>query len=244
MGTQLEKTTTPQPSWLNIMGEILLVFSPALVLINVTSSWAGSDPVRKFGVIWIVNMIILLIVWLFVKRRNQSWAELGLTFNWPGWKEGAKIFGLSLIVFVFGIAAYLSGPLLLSGFMDAPESADFTRYEYMKDNPVGLIVSLLGVYIVSSFGEEVVFRAFLIDRISTMTRSTGISTVLAVIFSSLLFGIFHYEWGLMGVVQTTMMGLAMGISYVVLKRKLWVLILAHAYMDTLLLVGLYMASNS
>ena len=35
----------------------------------------------------------------------------------------------------------------------------------------------------------------------------------------------------------------LGICYIKLKKRLWILILAHAYMDTLLMVQLYLASN-
>jgi membrane protease YdiL (CAAX protease family) len=38
------------------------------------------------------------------------------------------------------------------------------------------------------------------------------------------------------------MGMALAIAYVVTRRNLWSLILAHAYMDTLLLVQLYNAT--
>ena len=47
----------------------------------------------------------------------------------------------------------------------------------------------------------------------------------------------------MGVAQTTFMGLALGICYIKLKKRLWILILAHAYMDTILMVQMYLASN-
>jgi membrane protease YdiL (CAAX protease family) len=37
------------------------------------------------------------------------------------------------------------------------------------------------------------------------------------------------------------MGLALGVSYLVVGRNLWVTILAHAYMDTILMVQMYLA---
>ena len=36
------------------------------------------------------------------------------------------------------------------------------------------------------------------------------------------------------------MGLALGIAYLRLKRNLWVTVLAHAYMDTILFVQMYL----
>jgi membrane protease YdiL (CAAX protease family) len=49
-----------------------------------------------------------------------------------------------------------------------PESADMSNYEYFYDSIFMLILTLIGVYIVSSFGEEVIYRAFLINRISEL----------------------------------------------------------------------------
>ena len=35
------------------------------------------------------------------------------------------------------------------------------------------------------------------------------------------------------------MGVALGASYLAVKRNLWVIILAHAYMDTILVLQMY-----
>ena len=91
--------------------------------------------------------------------------------------------------------------------------------------------------------EEVVYRAFLINRISELGQGTKTATIIAVILSSIIFGLVHYEWGPMGIVQTGFMGLALGFCYIKLKRRLWILILAHAYMDTILMVKMYLSSN-
>lgn len=47
----------------------------------------------------------------------------------------------------------------------------------------------------------------------------------------------------MGIGQTGFMGLALGVSYLIVGRNLWVLILAHAYMDTILMVQMYFAGG-
>ena len=40
-------------------------------------------------------------------------------------------------------------------------------------------------------------------------------------------------------VQTGFMGLALGVSYLAVGRRLWLLILAHAYVDTILSLQFY-----
>ena len=66
-----------------------------------------------------------------------------------------------------------------------------------------------------------------------------VARTIAVLFSSIAFGLVHFSWGIVGVVQTTLMGLALAVSYLVVKRNLWVLVLAHAGIDSLLLIQLY-----
>ncbi|MGI9550082.1 MAG: CPBP family intramembrane glutamic endopeptidase [Aurantibacter sp.] len=243
MESQIENTHSDQHSWIFCLGEILLVFLPAFLFVKITSSWVGEDTTRSFGVIWVANILMLAMVWTGMKLRGKSWKEFGLTFTAVSPIVGLRIFGLSLLVFVIGACAFLMGPVLMANIAEIPESADFSRYDYLKDNLGGLFFTLAGVYIASSFGEEVIYRAFLINRISELVNSTKYSGVIAVLLSSIFFGLIHYEWGPMGMVQTGLMGLAMGICYIKLKRRLWILILAHAYLDTLLMVQLYMASN-
>ena len=114
-----------------------------------------------------------------------------------------------------------------------------SNYDYLKDNVFMLFLTLGGVYIVASFGEEVIYRAFLINRISELGLSDKKGKIVVVIISAIVFGFAHYSWGPMGIVQTTFMGLVLGFSYIYLKKKIWVLILAHAYMDTILMLQLY-----
>jgi membrane protease YdiL (CAAX protease family) len=102
-----------------------------------------------------------------------------------------------------------------------------------------LLLTLAAVYIISSFGEEVVYRAFLITRISQLGLNSRSGKIIAVILSAVVFGLAHYSWGPMGIVQTGFMGLALGLCYIYMKNRIWVLILAHAYMDTVLMVQMY-----
>jgi membrane protease YdiL (CAAX protease family) len=243
MESQIKTMHSAKLSWIFVPCEILLVFLPALVFMNIMSSWIGEDPLRSTIVIWAAYVFMLAMVWTWMKVRGKPWKDFGLTYTRVSPTEGLKIFGLSLVVFVIASCAFIIVPMLWANFTELQQNADFSKYDFLKDNLGGLFLSLASVYIISSFGEEVIFRAFLINRISEMTKATKYSSIIAVLLSSIFFGLIHYEWGLMGMVQTGCMGLVMGICYIKLKKRLWILILAHAYMDTLLLVQIYLASN-
>ncbi len=239
----MENVQSDHQNWIYCFGEMLLVFLPALLFIKCTSSWVGEDLIRSYGVVWVANLLMLAMIWTSLKLRGQSWKEFGLTFNPVSLKQGLRAFGQSLVVFVFAVSCFILGAIIMANITGIPDSADFSRYDFLKDNLGGLLLSLLGVYFISSFAEEVIYRAFLINRIAEITQSFKYSKLIAVLLSSVFFGLIHYEWGAMGMVQTGFMGLAMGISYFVLKKRLWTLIIAHIYMDTLLFVQIYLASN-
>ena len=225
------------------IGELLLLFLIVFAFIKLVLPFAGDDPITKQLLVWIANIIMLIYVWAGIKLRGESWKDFGLTFKRVSLKQGFKIFLLSLLVFVLAMAGFIIGSIIMANITGIPEGANFSSYDFLKDNLPMLILTLIGVYIVSSFGEEVIYRAFLINRLSEIGNNTKWAVILAVILSSVIFGLIHFDWGPMGIVQTGFMGLALGICYIKLKKRLWILILAHAYMDTILMVQMYMASN-
>ena len=225
------------------ISEILLVFGLAFALIKLLTPYAGDNQLLKMGIIWGTNIFMLFLVWLGIKLRGQKLSDFGLTFGRINLKESMRIILRSLLVCILGCAGFMLGSIIMANITGTPESADMSNYEYLHNNIFMLILSLCGVYIVSSFGEEVVYRAFLINRISELGLDSKYGKMATVVISAVIFGLVHYEWGIAGVVSTGFMGLVLGIFYMKFKKKLWILVLAHAYMDTILLVQVYMSSN-
>ena len=224
------------------ISEILLVFISVIVLLQVLTPYTGDNLLLKMGMIWGINIFMLFLVWVGIKLRGQQLSDFGLTFKRVSIKESLRNFLFSLMVCILGAAGYMLGTLVMASISGMPESADMSVYEYLHNNIFMLILTLTGVYIVSSFGEEVVYRAFLINRITELGLDTKYGKMAAVLISAVIFGLVHFEWGSTGMVSTGLMGLVFGICYLKLKKKLWILVLAHAYLDTILLVQVYMTS--
>lgn len=223
--------------------EILFVFIIAFALIKLMNPFVADKPVLKQGVVWLVNIVMLLIIWTGLKLRGESWEDFGLSFKSLKWRDSIKVFLLSLLVFAIALAGFIIGSILMANITGIQESTNMSSYDYLKDNIGMLLLTLGGVYIVSSFGEEVIYRAFLINRISQIGSDSKKAGIISIILSSIIFGLVHYEWGAMGIVQTGFMGLALAICYIKLKKRLWILVLAHAYMDTALMIPLYLSNN-
>ena len=222
------------------VAEILFIFLVSATIIKVFISEQPQDLLYNQFVVWCSNIIMLILVFTGVKLRGEGLSQFGLSFKKFNLKYALKTFLQSLIVAVLATAAFVLGSILMANISGIPPEADHTVYNYISGNFGLLLLSLAGVYIVSSFGEEIVYRAFLINRISELGVDTKTTKIIAVILSSIIFGLVHYSWGLMGIIQTTFMGLVLGCSYLYLKRKIWVLIIAHAYMDTVLMVQMYL----
>ena len=225
------------------IAEILLLFIGAVAIIKILMPYAGDNTLKLMGVVWCVNIYMLAFIWLGIKLRGQRWSDFGLTTGQLRFKESLRTFLLSLLVCIAGLAGYVLGTVIMAGISGMPESADMSNYEYLQNNILFLVLTLAGVYFVSSFGEEVIYRAFLINRITELGPDSRYIKTAAVIISAVIFGLVHYEWGPTGMVSTGFTGLVLGIFYLKLKKRLWILVLAHAYMDTVLFVQLFLSSR-
>lgn len=89
-------------------------------------------------------------------------------------------------------------------------------------------------WISGAFAEEMFFRGFLITRLQTVLESTKFASVLAVLLPALLFGYVHvYYQGLHGFVNAGIVGLIFGTLFLLYKRNLWPLVLAHGFINSL-----------
>lgn len=221
--------------------EILIVFLVAFLFIIAFKSNDPSELIYNQAIVWFANIIMLILVFTGIKLRGEGLDNFGFSFKKTTFKQGLKIFFQSIIVFILVLAAFVIGSIIMVNITGVPESSDMSGYDYLKDNIGMLILTLIGVYIVSSFGEEVIYRAFLINRFSELGLTSKTGRILVLLISAIIFGLVHYSWGLIGIVQTGLMGLALGICYLYLKKRIWILILTHIYMDTILMVQMYLS---
>jgi membrane protease YdiL (CAAX protease family) len=186
---------------------------------------------------------MLAAVYAGLKLRGESWPHFGLVFKKFDFKTALQTFLQSLFVFLLALTGFVLGSIVMANITGIPEQTDLSVYSYLQDNIVMLFLTLTGVYIGSSMGEEIIYRAFLIIRVTELGLFQKGNKWFALIISALFFGLAHYSWGPMGIVQTAFMGLVLGLCYLYLNKRIWVLILAHAYMDTILMVQLYLGSQ-
>lgn len=235
--------TVRKASALNAL-EILLVFLVAFVVVFVGWNLVGADSFARQAVAWIASVAMLGTIWGGLRIRGQRWEHLGLGHGFGGRRALVRSVLQSVVVLIAALIAFVAGSVLTMNVAAAPESADMSGYEYLHGNLPMLLLALAAVYVVSSFGEEVIYRGFLMTRVAEIGTSTRLAWAIAIVISAVVFGLAHFDWGIVGIVQTSFMGLALAAAYLIVKRNLWVLILSHAYIDTLLLVQIYLGPSA
>lgn len=221
--------------------ELFLVFLPALLVILFAQSWVGDNPIARQAVIWVAYLVMLTTVYTALRLQGTNWSHLGLSFTFAGWRSVGKTFVQALIVLVCAAVAFAVGAIIMANIVGIPEGADFQSYNYLQGNLGLLLIALAGVYVASSFGEEVLFRGYLMTRCAEFFGESKAGWRIAVAASTIVFALIHYDWGISGVVQTGFMGFVLAYAYLKVNRRLWVNVIAHAILDTILMVQLYLA---
>lgn len=222
------------------IGEIAGLFIIATIYISALLPLTGGDPIYSAAVVWTGNIIMITLVWLGLRARNQTWAHFGLDPENLKGKKLLNTFLWSLVVLLVGGGLFLASGAILMSMVDAPEQLDLSNLSYFEGNLPLFIATLLGVFIASSFGEELVYRAFIIKRVSEMFEKERTGKMVGLIVCTVMFGLVHASWGPIGIVQTAFMGLGFGLMYLRLPKNLWALVFAHAYMDAVLIIQMYL----
>ena len=109
---------------------------------------------------------------------------------------------------------------------------NLSDFEHLKGNFGQFIFLFIASWTLAAFGEEIVYRGFIQNRIYGLFNNAGMGVFFAVILSSVLFGLAHAEQGFIGIVITTLDA----VFFTLLKYKynsLWGSILAHGFTNTI-----------
>jgi membrane protease YdiL (CAAX protease family) len=184
-------------------------------------SYLYAGPASTFSAM-IVGSILL-------RRRGLSWQALGL--RWPdSWLKTA---GLTVLTMVLFIVATQSMSLVAGYFFEDVGTSG--RFDHIEGNLTAYIGIMLLVWTHGSFFEELLFRAFIIDRSSHFLGGGLRADVIAAIFSSCFFGYRHYYYqGMNGALITGAAGFAFAMLYIWFGRKnIMPLIFAHGIFNSL-----------
>ncbi|MEM1132514.1 MAG: CPBP family intramembrane glutamic endopeptidase [Pseudomonadota bacterium] len=227
MLAEIQPIETPQEKtgrWhFGALGDLLIVMA---VLVGVKQSllpftylYAGPASTTS------AMIVATYLLW----RRGSGWKALG--FKWPeSWWKVAALTLLSIVAFLVAVG---SMQFVASQFFEDVGTSG--RFDHVEGNFWAYIGMMALVWTHGSFFEELLFRAFIIDRSSTFLSGGLRADLIAALFSSIFFGYRHYYYqGIYGALVTGAAGLAFALIYIWVGRKnILPLIFAHGAINSL-----------
>jgi membrane protease YdiL (CAAX protease family) len=176
-------------------------------------------------------LVALCFLSLFLRERKMS----AIGFKRPAsWRRillialGAAVLRIVLGVVVEAITAQFLPPA------KAP-----SEIQNIQGNPLEALKWLVIVWGFASFGEEIAYRGYLLNRAADTGKRSNAAYWTAVVLVSILFGVGHFYKGPAGMIDSGMAGLILGAAYLITGRNLWTSILAHGFIDTIGLAFVY-----
>jgi membrane protease YdiL (CAAX protease family) len=109
---------------------------------------------------------------------------------------------------------------------------DVSSFEGLQGDVVMLLAMLVLSWTVAAVGEETAYRGYLQTRMVELFGRGKVALVLAVLLSSMLFGLSHTEQGIVGVIATGLDAIAFSILRY-RSNTLWASVLAHGFNNTI-----------
>jgi membrane protease YdiL (CAAX protease family) len=187
--------------------------------------------------------IMLSVIFFYLRSKGESWSWIGLVKI--NLSKGWALLPLQVALAFFAILATASG-LSLGGealgldFMKPDNSGAQNRFGDVAGN-TQLYVFWLAIVWFAGPAEELYFRGFMIGKLREVLGSSNGATALTILVPALIFGLGHvYYLGLRGLVTTGGIAVALGVFYILFKRNLWPLMIAHAAANTLTFTAVYL----
>ncbi len=171
---------------------------------------------------------LLLFGWASLWARKFRWRDLGLIL-FRGWKT-TIVTGLGVGLVLEAFQLFVSQPLLVKVLHKQP---DLELFRALTGNWKMSLLFLALVWTVAAFGEEMVYRGYLMNRVADLFNRTRRAWIISLIAVHLGFGLAHAYQGITGVLDEGLMGLLLGIVYLRTGRNLAVLIIAHGVQDSI-----------
>ena len=183
----------------------------------------------------IIFAAVIMLLASAIEHRKKLFSALGF--------QRKNINAKSLLVYapLLGIAIFLIYGYVLIPTVTAftGEPMDFSVFEQFKGDVSASLSLLLYIWISAAFGEEIVFRGYLMTQFTKFLGSSKISLVLNILIFGVLFGLIHAYQGISGQIITGIIGMLLAVIFHIRKNDLWFNAVLHGCIDTVAVVYMY-----
>lgn len=194
-----------------------------IVLIAIILVFAGIKKQPGFGIIFALIIIALQLI-----NNDGSLADVG--FIAPESWLLTILLGLSIGVLIQFLSVTLIEPLTekITG-----EKHDHSIINAVKGNWKTYLQWLVIVWLLAAILEEAIFRGYFILGLTSLIGEDVLGITLSILFSSMVFGLSHGYQNKCGILSTGVVGVILGLIFVLSEYNLWIVIFTHGFIDTI-----------
>jgi membrane protease YdiL (CAAX protease family) len=207
--------------------KVLLVVEILVIATVFHLDYIGLLPVSK-------TPYLFLLGWVSLRWRGLRWKDVGLTINQSVLKLVA--IGLAVGIVMEALELFATQPLLIRLLNRVP---DLHELRPLVGNVKLLILGIVLAWALAAFGEETVWRGYLLNRCADVLGRSRAAWIVSAIFITLLFGLAHFPQGATGVIENVIDGAILAGVYFATGRNLIAPIIAHGIQDTVDVLLIY-----
>jgi membrane protease YdiL (CAAX protease family) len=178
-------------------------------------------------------VVCLAVIIFYLRDQKKTLRDLGLKRN--GLTAHTLIVGILSALLWIAFNKWVYYPFITHFFVVEP----YTEYDFIRNKLSNLIITLIAAWIIAGFYEEIVFRGFIQTTIREWFIKSRHSFWLAGFLTSILFGLYHWQQGIFGIVPSFLAALLWTFLLWRYKGNLWYPIISHAIYDTIALTMIY-----
>ena len=104
-----------------------------------------------------------------------------------------------------------------------------------------MVLTWVAILWVAGPAEELNFRGFMIGQLRDILGRSKLATIVSIIVPAIIFGVGHmYYLGLRGFFVTGGIAVSLSILFILYKRNIWPLAIAHAAFNSLTFTAMYL----
>jgi membrane protease YdiL (CAAX protease family) len=172
--------------------------------------------------------VLLALGWISIRVRKLRWRDLGLK-RFKNWKTTLAL-GLAAGIAMEGIELFITQPLLVKWVGKQP---DLDMFRQVTGNLKLTLVYIALSWTLAAFGEEMVYRGYLMNRVADLFNRTRRAWIISLIAVHVGFGIAHIYQGTTGVIDEGLMGVLLALMYLASGCNLAVPVIAHGVADSI-----------
>jgi membrane protease YdiL (CAAX protease family) len=214
-------TSWRESKWL-ILADVTAV---GLIFLADQYHWIKFSKTPYFFVIGCISL------WL----RKKRWRDVGFRLfrSWRATLGYGVAAGISMELFQLLVSQPLL--VLLTG-----QQPDLEQFRPLIGDAKLLLAAGVAVWVLAAFGEEMVFRGYLMNRVADLGNRTRLAWIVSLVVVNALFGLCHGGQGITGIIDEGFMGLLLGLIYLGCGRNLAVPIVAHGVQDSVDIVLIFL----